>query len=161
VISLTDLRIVGSHPGKSLATCGDIRIEATARLQVAVIARRVTVLGRVRGPVNASESVEVGSTGHVIGDITAPKIIVQDGGVIQGNCTLIRGRPIPASIDIDGPVVAEAEAAARSGQEAGQCDPTPPDLPAVTDTPAPQAARPRPLARPTALRRPESQRNGK
>lgn len=91
---LENLRIVGSHPGKSLATCGDIVIESTARLNLSIIANRVTVNGRVSGNVSANQIVEVGSTGQVVGDITAEKIIVRDGGMITGRCSMgVRQRP--------------------------------------------------------------------
>lgn len=83
-VTLESLRIVGAHPGKKLATCGDIIVEASARLNLEITAQRVLVRGRVRGPVLAWESVEVGPGGEVIGDIKAPKLVVQDGGRIQG-----------------------------------------------------------------------------
>jgi hypothetical protein len=85
---LENLRIVGSHPGKSLATCGDIIIEPTARLNLSITANSVTVHGRVSGNVSANQVVEVGSTGQVVGDITALKIIVRDGGMITGRCSM-------------------------------------------------------------------------
>ena len=95
--SLEDLVIVGSHPGKSLVTCGNIRIEPTAKLHVEVQAHRVVVNGRIKGPITASESVEVGPTGHVIGDIRAPRIVVQEGARIEGRCEMIRLAPVPTT----------------------------------------------------------------
>ncbi len=89
-VELESLRITGSHPGKKLATCGDIVVETTGWLNAEVIAENVLILGRVRGPVSATKSVEVGPKGHVIGDIRAPKIVVQEGAVIQGRCQVIR-----------------------------------------------------------------------
>ncbi len=149
VVSLTDLRIVGSHPGKTLATCGDIRIEATARLQVEVIARKITVLGRVRGPVTASESVEVGSTGYVMGDIRAPKIVVQEGGVIQGNCTMTCTKSRGDSEAVTGGDPVADQAAVEAGPKTKQQPQAKPLKPAGS-TPAPGTAKPRPLARPQA-----------
>lgn len=84
-VSLESLRIVGSHPGRTLTTCGDIRVEATATLTLdRLCARSVVVHGRVRGPVTASEFVEIGPKGRVIGPICAPKLVVREGGEIQG-----------------------------------------------------------------------------
>jgi len=81
---MENLRIVGSHPGKRLATAGDILVEASSRLQLDIVCNRITIHGRVKGSVSASESVEIGKTGQVIGDINAPKLVVDDGGSIQG-----------------------------------------------------------------------------
>jgi hypothetical protein len=142
-ISLSDLRIIGAHPGRALATCGDIQIEATARLQVIVIGRNVTVHGRVRGPVNGTESVEVGPTGHVIGDITSPKIVVHDGAIIQGRCQMTR----PASIPIDPPV---PDAPVRPDTGGTPVIP----IPAADTAPETPTSRPVPIVRPQPLRRP-------
>jgi cytoskeletal protein CcmA (bactofilin family) len=73
-----------------LATCGDIVVEATGWLSAELVATNVTILGRVRGPVVASKCVEVGPKAQVVGDIQAPKIVVREGAVIQGNCRMVR-----------------------------------------------------------------------
>lgn len=87
---LETLRITGSHPGKTLSTCGDIYIEPTAKLHLEITGARVFVQGRVRGTVNAAELIEIGPTGRVEGAVRAPKIVVQDGGVIEGRCEVSR-----------------------------------------------------------------------
>lgn len=115
--SLEDLVIVGSHPGKALMTCGDIRIEASARLHVEVLGNRVIVHGRVKGGVTANESVEVGRTGHVLGDIKAPKIVVRDGGVIEGRCEMTISPVVTAAIP-------ESQAASRDELSEQQPPPT-------------------------------------
>lgn len=89
-VELQSLRITGSHPGRRLATCGDIVIESTGWLSAEIVATNVMILGRVRGPVVASQSVEVGPKAQVIGDILAPKIVVREGAIIQGNCRMTR-----------------------------------------------------------------------
>lgn len=125
--SLEDLVIVGSHPGKSLMTCGDIRIERSARLHVEVYGNRVEIHGKLKGPVVANESVTVGATGHVVGDIRAPRITVMEGGLIEGRCEMTRV--------VESPV---AEAASHDIEV-----PTP-----TEESPSP--IRPRPLLRPEA-----------
>jgi len=87
---LESLRITGSHPGRTLSTCGDIHIEPTARLNLDIYATNVVVNGWVRGGVSAGASIEVGPQGFIVGDVKAPKIIVRDGGVIQGRCEMTR-----------------------------------------------------------------------
>ncbi len=88
-ISLENLRVVGSHPGKTLATCGDVVVEAGARLNLALMARNVLIHGTVRGPVTADETVEITSNGRVIGDVKAAKIVVRDGAAIEGRCEMV------------------------------------------------------------------------
>lgn len=87
--TLENLRIVGTHPGRSLATCGDILVEAASQLNVEIVANNVKIKGRVNGHVSANECLEVESTGRIYGDVKAAKLIVRDGGVIQGRIEMI------------------------------------------------------------------------
>ncbi|MCG8403846.1 MAG: polymer-forming cytoskeletal protein [Phycisphaerales bacterium] len=96
-VTLESLRIVGAHPGKTLATCGDILIEQTSQLNIEISANNVIVSGRVRGSVSANESIEVTPTGQVFGDVKAATIVVQEGGVIQGKCQITPLAPIQQS----------------------------------------------------------------
>lgn len=129
-VELESLRITGSHPGKRLATCGDIVVEATGWLNAEVVADNVVILGRVRGPVFASNTVEVGPKGHVIGDILAPKIVVREGAVIQGRCQMTRAPDVE-----EAPLSTPAE---KSDDEADAA-------PTTGDVSAPTPARVRPL----------------
>jgi cytoskeletal protein CcmA (bactofilin family) len=135
-VNLENLRIVGTHPGKDLATCGDIVIEHTARLQVPVFGRNVTVHGRVKGAIRALQAIEVGPTGHVIGDIRARKIVVRDGAKIEGKCEILPPEPRPTQ-------------PAETGQE-------PPAEPVVESSAAPPQPipilRPRPMPMPVRVR---------
>lgn len=138
-ISLEDLRIIGSHPGKTLATCGDVVVEQSARLNVALTARRVTVLGRVNGPIKGGEFVEIGTTGHVRGDIEAPKIVVRDGAMIEGVCRMTAAPPTEE--DCDAALGAGGEINGEDLPDAGGCGEDISD-----DSPS----GPRPLRRPGA-----------
>lgn len=133
---LESLRIVGSHPGKALATCGDIFIESSARLNLSVTANNVVVHGRVRGPVVAAQTVQVGPTGQVIGDITAEKIIVSDGALIDGNCVMIRPRPIPSKPAADDGSAPDMKAPDREGRPHSEELDAAPSSP-ITPPPAP------------------------
>ena len=87
--SMESLRIVGAHPGRLLATCGDILVEAASQLNVEIVANNVTIRGRVNGCVSANECLEVESSGRIYGDVRAAKLVVRDGGVIQGRIEML------------------------------------------------------------------------
>lgn len=125
--TLEDLRVAGTHPGKFLATCGDILVERTSILNLEIVAKNVVIHGRVCGAVSAQESVMVGPTGRVIGDVRAPKIVVQDGGVIQGQCEVLSRSAAPTSP----PSAADSAAAEPSPQTT---TPAGPPAPASADT---------------------------
>ena len=44
--------------------------------------------GMVEGEVNATERVEIHSRGRLFGTISTPVLVVQDGGVFEGNCRM-------------------------------------------------------------------------
>ena len=44
--------------------------------------------GMVEGEVNATERVEIHSQGRLFGTISTPILVVQDGGVFEGNCKM-------------------------------------------------------------------------
>ena len=93
---LESFRITGSHPGKVLATCGDIHVELGATLNLDIYGANVLVNGRVRGGVTAGACLEVGPTGQVFGSVKARRVIVQPGGVLEGYCELTPPpRPVP------------------------------------------------------------------
>ncbi len=139
---LESLRIVGSHPGKALATCGDIFIESSARLNLSVTANNVVIHGRVRGPVVAAQTVQVGPTGQVIGDITAEKLIVSDGAVIEGRCVMTRPRPTPAKPAAEDHAAA-AKAPERPATPPAELDAAPSSP--ITPPPAPLPPPKRPI----------------
>ena len=45
---------------------------------------KVTVEGQVTGDIVAMESAVITRTGRVLGDITAPRVTLEDGGVFKG-----------------------------------------------------------------------------
>jgi cytoskeletal protein CcmA (bactofilin family) len=48
------------------------------------------VIGRATGNVTATDRMEVQSTGVVEGDVRAPRLIVQEGAVINGSVEMTR-----------------------------------------------------------------------
>ncbi|GBD32031.1 MAG: hypothetical protein KatS3mg081_2253 [Gemmatimonadales bacterium] len=64
--------------------------------------------GEVRGAVQASERVEVQAGASVQGDITTPRIVVQEGGEVNGH---LRMSPLPSATRTTGlshPAVAQS-----------------------------------------------------
>lgn len=49
-----------------------------------ITAREVVILGKVRGNVIATDRVDIRGEGSVIGDLTAPRISIEDGAFFKG-----------------------------------------------------------------------------
>jgi len=83
-ISFTkELMIKGRFNGKIRAR-GDLYIGPRANVEAEIEAASVYVRGRVRGSIKASSRVELQGDAEVIGDITAPKIVMDTGCRFDG-----------------------------------------------------------------------------
>ena len=85
------LRIDGDFSG-TIKTKGKVLIGRNGRAECTIFAGTVVVGGVVRGNIFASERIVVLSTGMVIGNINTPRLIVEEGVVLDGTCT-VEGQP--------------------------------------------------------------------
>jgi cytoskeletal protein CcmA (bactofilin family) len=78
-----DLEVQGLVEG-DIAVSGDLLVDAGGLVGAAVAGRRVTVRGSVRGDIQASEMIEIGAQARVVGDLSAPRIIIIEGAMVRG-----------------------------------------------------------------------------
>lgn len=72
----------------SIEATGDLVIGENAVVKADVSACRVLVKGGLEGNVNAEKLVFVTADGSVLGDITAPQVILEPGSRFTGKCTM-------------------------------------------------------------------------
>ena len=77
------LRIDGDFSGK-ISTSGKVLIGKNGRGLCTVHANTIVIGGVIKGDIHATEKVIILSTGMVIGNITAPKLVAEDGVVLHG-----------------------------------------------------------------------------
>jgi cytoskeletal protein CcmA (bactofilin family) len=85
-----DLFVDGEIEGKVHLEDAKIVIGPNGRLNADVEAREILVLGKVKGNLNGRDSVTIGRTGHVIGDVITRYISVEDGAQVQGSLDVTR-----------------------------------------------------------------------
>jgi len=78
-----DGRVRGSIVGKN-----EVMIATRGRVEASVHGRTVIVAGRVIGDITADEKIELQPTAEVDGDITAPRILIEDGATFRGKVTM-------------------------------------------------------------------------
>ena len=83
-LGVEDFQVKGFHASRSFDTCGDVVVEKRGQLAAFVRARNLLIKGRVKGDVEARGRVRVTRTGEVHGNVTAPALIVENGGMIDG-----------------------------------------------------------------------------
>ena len=86
-----NLQINGRFEG-ALQTRGSLIIGERAQVQASVEGEAITVAGRLQGDIKASQRLELRATARIIGNITTPTLVVQEGAVIQGQCDMLSGR---------------------------------------------------------------------
>lgn len=97
---------VNSHFNGDIKSKGTLRIDGAvegniesdwvvlgekAVLKGNVSARGVILGGRIEGNVAVREILEIRSKGQVVGDISAPKLVVSEGGVLEGRSFMQKG----------------------------------------------------------------------
>jgi cytoskeletal protein CcmA (bactofilin family) len=79
-----DLVIEGNVEGKVLLPNNQLTIGANGKVRADVEGKSVVVVGHVAGNVTATDRVEIQASGTVDGDVRAPKLIIQEGAVLNG-----------------------------------------------------------------------------
>jgi cytoskeletal protein CcmA (bactofilin family) len=82
-----NLRVDGHFLGPALQV-DQLYVGATGRVKTEIVANIVVVEGIVVGNITASSRVLLLATARVMGDLTAPELIVHDGVILDGNCSI-------------------------------------------------------------------------
>jgi cytoskeletal protein CcmA (bactofilin family) len=100
------LRIDGDFSG-TIRTKGKILVGLNGRAECNIYAETIVVGGIVRGNIYSTDKVVILSTGMMIGDISAPRLIVEEGVILNGNLR-ITGRSPATAPAASGPEKARA-----------------------------------------------------
>ena len=60
----------------------------SAFLEADIRASRLIISGEVHGNISAMKKIEINSQGKVLGNISAPIITIQEGGIFEGACKM-------------------------------------------------------------------------
>lgn len=92
------VRIEGKLDGE-LETSQDLIIAQEASVKAQVKARHAVISGTYHGNLDLSGKLEIKSTGRVFGNIKVSGIIIEDGGVFEGECNMAKSDPKAAVKD--------------------------------------------------------------
>ena len=81
------LRIDGRFEGQALLV-DQLQVGPKGKVKTNIIATSVIVEGIIVGNVSASRRVLLLATARVLGDIKTPELIIQDGVILEGRCTI-------------------------------------------------------------------------
>jgi len=95
---------LNSHFKGEIYSEGAVVIPEQGEVEGEVRSKLVSVTGKVKGAVHASERLEIKEHGIVLGDIYTPCLVVDPGGFFVGQCHMPTPEPpSPAPPDVDTP----------------------------------------------------------
>jgi len=83
-----NLRINGKFEG-TLETKGNLHIGPKANVDAHIIGDDITIAGRVKGDIVAKERLTLESGGQVRAEIKAARLVVYEGAVFDGKCSML------------------------------------------------------------------------
>jgi cytoskeletal protein CcmA (bactofilin family) len=85
-----NLSIDGAIEGPISLKCHTLTVGRTARVKAEVVAHEVIVYGKLSGNLRAGNRIEIKKDGSVIGDLTAARILIEDGAYFKGKVQIER-----------------------------------------------------------------------
>jgi len=79
------LRVEGMLEG-TIQSEGEVISAPTGLVTGTVRAKHLVVTGKVKGTVKTTECLEIHGTGFVEGDVEVGRLVVDEGGILQGTC---------------------------------------------------------------------------
>ena len=112
------LRIDGDFSG-TVRTRGKVLVGRNGRAECTLHAGTVVIGGVFRGDIVSTEKVIILSTGLVIGTITTPRLIIEEGVIFNGACRVTTPVPVEGArpVPSNGQRATPREAVALQGQK--------------------------------------------
>jgi cytoskeletal protein CcmA (bactofilin family) len=84
IVSNQDIRIDGNVQGSIEVGAHELVLGVGSEVRANINARSVLVGGTLHGDVTVTDRLQIQSTGVLLGDIVAPRLIILDGGLLRG-----------------------------------------------------------------------------
>ncbi|MBP5157791.1 MAG: polymer-forming cytoskeletal protein [Treponema sp.] len=78
-----------------IKSASDLLIDTGAVVDADIVSDRVYIRGKVLGDIDAARLIYVTATGSVKGDISSRKVVLENGAVFSGRCTMLEDVPSP------------------------------------------------------------------
>lgn len=86
------LRVDGHLVGTVSSESGTLIVGTNGQVDANVAVAAAMINGTVNGDVVASEKLHLGRTARVLGNIQSPRLIVEEGAILEGSCNMLRAR---------------------------------------------------------------------
>lgn len=86
------LRVDGRLIGTVTSESGTLIIGTNGQVDANIVVAAALINGNVNGDIFATEKLQLGRTARVIGNIQSPRLIVEEGAILEGSCSMISAR---------------------------------------------------------------------
>jgi len=86
------LRIDGHLTGRVSSESGTLIVGSSGKVDANIAVAAAIISGTVNGDIVATEKLELGRTARVVGNIQTPRLVIEDGAVFEGGCTMLKAK---------------------------------------------------------------------
>jgi cytoskeletal protein CcmA (bactofilin family) len=88
------LRVDGHLVGTVTSESGTLIIGTNGQVDANVSVAAAMINGTVNGDIYASEKLQLGRTARVLGNIHSPRLIIEEGAILEGSCNMLKAREV-------------------------------------------------------------------
>ncbi len=92
------MRIDGRFDGK-IHSKNELVVGESANIEGEIYVGRIAISGTVTGKIKAEHKIEIHGTGRVFCDIETPALVIEEGAVFQGACTMAEKKIKPVAVE--------------------------------------------------------------
>jgi cytoskeletal protein CcmA (bactofilin family) len=71
---------------------GTLIVGNNGQLDANIAVGNAQINGTVNGDITATDRIQLGRTARVVGNVSTPKLIIEDGAIFEGGCTMLKAR---------------------------------------------------------------------
>ncbi len=86
------LRVDGHLIGTVTSDAGTLIIGTNGQVDANILVAAAMINGTVNGDIVATEKLQLGRTARVMGNIHSPRLIVEEGAILEGSCSMLKAR---------------------------------------------------------------------
>ena len=86
------LRIDGHLTGQVSSESGTLIIGSTGQVDANIMVSAAVINGTVNGDIIVTDKLELGRTARVVGNIQTPRLLIEDGAILEGGCTMLKAK---------------------------------------------------------------------
>jgi cytoskeletal protein CcmA (bactofilin family) len=86
------LRVDGHLVGSVTSESGTLIVGTQGQVDASVSVSAAMINGTVNGDIIATERIQLGRTARVVGNIQAPRLMIEEGAILEGGCIMLKAR---------------------------------------------------------------------